>query len=133
MAFAGGWLASQVIKIFTEWVSLGKISGKEVFALLVKSRSGGMPSGHAASFGALTTFLGLLLGFNSGVFVLAVGMFFIVAFDAVNVRRSVGEMGGVMAKEGKIKRVVKGHTLLEVMAGMVLGVIVGMVVFVLMS
>ena len=129
VAFVVGWFISQVTKIFTEWIKLGKIGGKEVFALLVKSRSGGMPSGHTASFVALSTYLGLYEGFKSGIFVLAVGVAIIVIYDAVNVRRSVGEIGGVMKKEGKLKRVTEGHNIPEVVVGGSLGVVVGIVVW----
>jgi len=129
VAFVVGWLISQVTKIFTEWIQLGKISGKEVFALLVKSRSGGMPSGHTASFVALSTYLGLFEGFNSGIFALAAGVAVIVVYDALNVRRSVGEIGHVMKREGKLKRVVEGHSMPEVVVGGLLGAIVGIVVW----
>ena len=129
IAFVAGWFISQVIKIFTEWARMGKMNKKEVFALLVKSRSGGMPSGHSASFVALTTYLGMFEGFGSGVFALAVCMTMIVIYDALNVRRSVGEMGKVMKKERKIKRVVMGHSVPEVIVGGLLGIVVGMGVF----
>ena len=129
IAFAVGWLMSQIIKVFTEWAGAGKMSGREIFALLVKSRSGGMPSGHTASFLALATYLGLWQGLNSAVFALAVGVAVIVTYDAVNVRWSVGEIGRVMKREGKIKRVVAGHKMLEVIAGGILGIAVGLGVY----
>ena len=131
IAFFIGWFLSQTIKIFVEWAKLGKVSAKEVFALLVKARSGGMPSGHTASFGALITFLGLWQGFNSAIFALGLGVFAIVVYDALNVRRSVGEIGKVMKKEGKLKKAVEGHTVLEVIAGGLIGIAVGLSVFLL--
>jgi hypothetical protein len=132
-AFLVGWFVSQTIKIFTEWASRGKISGKEAFALLVKSRSGGMPSGHTASFVALTTYIGCSQGFGSMIFALSACVVMIVVYDAVNVRRSVGEIGQELKKEGKIDRVVRGHTMIEVIVGGVVGALIGWGVWMVLS
>jgi len=118
-------MVSQLIKIFVEWKGAGKLDGKDVLALSMKSRSGGMPSGHTASFVALAMYLGFFEGFDSGIFALAVGVTVIVVYDALNVRRSVGEIGQVMEKAGKVKRVVKGHSVPEIIAGALVGVAVG--------
>ena len=133
IAFLTGWLVSQLIKVFTEWIQLGKISGREIFDLLVKSRSGGMPSGHASSFVALTTYIGFSQGWNSSVFALAVGVAIIVIYDAINVRRSVGEIGMVLKKEKKLNRVVEGHTVSQVVMGGLLGVLMGWTVFLVVA
>ena len=92
VAFVTGFLVAQVSKFIIGRVSKNKRelkNFKEVVQDLV--RSGGMPSGHSASFVALTTFLGLGEGFDSAIFALAVGITIIIIYDAVNVRYAVGE------------------------------------------
>lgn len=99
--------------------------------------SGGMPSSHAATSIAVWTVVLLVDGPESAVFGLATLIVLIVCYDAVKVRRSVGEQGEALQrliKEGKsdvtLPRAAKGHTPLEVFAGAILGVIVGYVVFI---
>ena len=139
VAFTLGWMVAQVGKPLVALVQKrGKMSGKELFHQLTKS--GGMPSGHTASFVALTMFLGLKDGFDSSIFVLAVGMALIVIYDAVNVRMAVGEQGKKLndlaveqGHKGKKLRVVEGHTVPQVIVGGVLGVLVGWITFVLVG
>ncbi len=96
-----------------------------------------MPSAHSATVVAVTTIIGLEEGFSSAIFGLAVTFAGVVMYDAVMVRRSVGEQGASiqqLIKESKSKvklpRAAKGHTPLEVLVGSVLGVIIGVVVFI---
>ena len=96
-------------------------------------KSGGMPSGHTASFTAVTMIIGYISGFNSIIFALAVCNTLIIVYDATNVRYSVGEHGKILNKlinernkeEGsKLKklRVVEGHTVAEAAMGFLLGI-----------
>jgi acid phosphatase family membrane protein YuiD len=85
---------------------------------------------------ALTTLIALIDGVGSGLFGLAFLFAAIVMYDAVMVRRSSGEQGLAiqeLIKLGKSKialpRSAKGHTPTEVLAGLVLGIIIGLVVF----
>jgi len=96
-----------------------------------------MPSSHAATSIAVWTVVLLTDGPKSAVFGLATLIVLIVCYDAVKVRRSVGEQGEALQsliKEVKsdvsLPRAAKGHTPLEIFAGAVLGVIVGYVVFI---
>jgi len=98
--------------------------------------SGGMPSAHTAVLSSVAMVIGLVDGFNSGLFALAIVILAIVMHDAVRVRRSSGEQGlaiSQMIKEQKssIKtpRIFKGHTPLEVVFGLILGIVVGLIVF----
>ena len=104
-------------------------------------KSGGMPSGHTASFSAVTGTIGFLSGFNSTVFALAVCMTSILIYDATNVRHSVGEHGEIINQlidEKNLKlneaekiahlRVVEGHTVPEVVAGLILGILISIVI-----
>ena len=131
VSFLAGWLLSHIIKTI---LRAGRDGWRQARASILDS--GGMPSGHSASFAALTTYIGLAEGWNSTIFGLAVGVTIIVLYDAMNVRRAVGELGETMQQitkrvDAKIKapKVVRGHRLMEVLLGTILGVIVGFAVF----
>ncbi|MBQ6605859.1 divergent PAP2 family protein [Candidatus Saccharibacteria bacterium] len=138
VAFVTGFLVAQVSKFIIGRVSKNKRelkNFKEVVQDLV--RSGGMPSGHSASFVALTTFLGLGEGFDSAIFALAVGITIIIIYDAVNVRYAVGEHGKLLNEiaksdgnaKTKPQKLVEGHTVLEVIVGGLVGALIGVAVF----
>ena len=133
IAFVMGWLLAQILKLLGA-MTRKKDRMKPKEALRKFTRSGGMPSGHAMSFGGLVTYLGCWQGFDSAVFVLGVGIFLIVAYDAMNVRYAVGEiskeLNGLTGKKMKVR---EGHTLAQVIVGTLLGVAVGVSVFVLLS
>ncbi len=131
IAFILGFIVAQLSKLVTALVrQKGKLSKDEALAWLV--RSGGMPSGHAASFVAATTMIGFLKGFDSAIFALAVCTTIIIMYDAMNVRYAVGEQGKVLNKfilsKKKKLRVVEGHTMPEVLVGIIIGVVCGLVV-----
>jgi len=97
--------------------------------------SGSMPSAHSATVVAVLYVIGLREGVDSAIFGLAALFSAVVMYDAVMVRRSSGEQGVAilaMLKESKSTiqkpRVARGHTPLEVLAGALVGVIVGIVV-----
>ena len=107
---------------------------KEVLSWLVKS--GGMPSGHSASFGAATTYIGFHEGFNSIIFALALCTMIVIVYDAVNVRYATGEQGKKINKiiekqkiDEKSVKVIEGHTKIEVLVGILLGILIGVAVF----
>lgn len=98
--------------------------------------SGNMPSAHGASVMAVVTVIALRDGIDSGLFGLAVLFAAIVMYDAIMVRRSSGEQGIALQqliKEQKsdipMPRAAKGHTPVEVAVGALLGIIIGVVVF----
>lgn len=132
LAFLVAFLIAQLWKTVEGMVSrrgaTKKMTLKEMIGYF--ARSGGMPSGHAASFTALTWYLGLSVGFASQIFALAVATWAIILYDATHVRYAVGEQGKalneVLSKEGKSELpVVEGHTLGQVAAGVVIGLLVG--------
>lgn len=99
--------------------------------------SGNMPSAHTATVVSMATVVGLVNGFDSAVFGIAAMVAGVVMYDAVMVRRSVGEQG--LAIQSVIKltksavdlpRAAKGHTPVEVLVGAFLGVVIGLVVFI---
>jgi len=98
--------------------------------------SGNMPSAHGASVVAMVTVIALRDGVHSGLFGLAALFASIVMYDAIMVRRSSGEQGAALQQLIKeqnstipLPRAAKGHTPVEVAVGALLGIIIGVVVF----
>ncbi len=99
--------------------------------------SGNMPSAHTSTVVSMATVVGLINGFDGALFGIAVMVAGVVMYDAVMVRRSVGEQGEAVQRLIKLTkssvalpRAAKGHTPVEVLVGAVLGVIIGLVVFI---
>ena len=99
--------------------------------------SGNMPSAHSATSMALVTVVGITDGVQSAIFGVATLAALIAMYDAMMVRRSVGEQGMAiheMIKAAKLTvilpRSAKGHTPMEVAAGAIVGVAVGFVVYI---
>lgn len=123
------WLVAQTLKVLR-----GVIKEKR-FDFRWFIGTGGMPSSHAAGAAALASSIGLNYGFNSVVFALAVTFAIVVMFDAQGVRRATGKQAQILNKvmediywQGKIKedrlRELIGHTPIEVLVGMLLGIII---------
>lgn len=126
-----GWLVAQGAKYL-----IIAIRDKNFRAFRHLYLSGNMPSAHSATVVAVTTVIGLIEGVNSAVFGLAGIFAAVVMYDAIMVRRSVGEQGLAIqelikvAKHGVVlPRAAKGHTPLEVLAGTLIGLLIGMIVF----
>ena len=136
IAFTVAWLIAQVSKTILGLVS-GHKAGKVTnlaSAIGYFSRSGGMPSGHTASFTALCIYLGCEFGFMSGIFALVLATWSIIVYDAIHVRYAVGVQGkvlnGLLKEQGKQELpIVEGHTLPQVIVGGVIGVAVGLLIF----
>ena len=99
--------------------------------------SGNMPSAHSATVTSVATVVAMRDGMDSAVFGLAVLIAGVVMYDAMMVRRSVGEQGSSIQeiiKKGRfnvrLPRAAKGHTPLEVLVGAIVGIIVGSVVYI---
>lgn len=126
------WLIAQGLKPPMEYLR----SGKWKWHMLLSA--GGMPSSHSALLVGATHGIGLFIGFDSPIFALAVAVTMIVVYDAAGVRRQAGmhaERINVLFDEllsGHIwdtneLREVLGHTPLEVVGGVLLGVVVATV------
>jgi len=100
--------------------------------------TGGMPSSHSSTVAALTTTCGILYGVGSPYFAMCLVFGSIVIHDATGVRRAAGEHAVILnnlvaelshlLEEGKNEKALKtllGHTYPQVLAGTVLGVLVG--------
>ena len=85
---------------------------------------GGMPSRHAALVSSLTLSIGLVEGFTSSLFFVALFLSLIVIRDAMGVRHNVdlvvSKLNTLIKKKEKLT-VVSGHTPAQVFFGIVLG------------
>ena len=131
IAIVVAWVIANTIKFIVR-----KIKGVKQDVEIVLFSSGGMPSAHTATSVALLTIVGLKDGVESAIFGVALLFCLIVMYDATEVRRSCGEQGRAIhaiIKEMKINikkpLVAMGHTPLEVLVGAVLGLAIGMIVF----
>lgn len=124
-----GWFFAHVAK-FT--IQLVKSKGKKVDPAIF-FESGGMPSSHSSVMVATLVVIGAREGIDSAIFGLAVAVTAVIIYDAINVRRSVGEQGEVLGHlVGKLNAdkpffTARGHTVTEVFAGSLLGLVVGLV------
>ena len=132
IAFVCGFIVAQMFKFVIGFCTGENNKNIKDFRTFVTYlvRSGGMPSGHSASFIAATTCIGLSEGFSSVLFAISVCMTAIILYDAVNVRYVVGEQGKILNKMiPKPISIAEGHTILEVFCGGLLGILIGLFVF----
>ena len=122
------WFIAQTAKLVGNFVETKKVDPALFLAL------GGMPSSHSASVSAVATSVGLRVGFDSPIFAVALAFALIVMIDAQSVRRAAGEQARLvnqivaeLFKEHKLSQEklaeLLGHTLMEVMLGMLMGVL----------
>lgn len=129
-----GWLTAQTIKMIIMLVKKRKMD----FSILVST--GNMPSAHSAMVSALATMIGLLEGFYSPIFAIAFIFASIVMFDAQSVRKATGEQAKILNQiinelfvEHKLSETrlaeLLGHTRLEVIFGMLTGIIIALIFY----
>ena len=139
-AAVASFLVAIVIKVVALLIRTRHWCWRDVVAVI---RSGGMPSSHAATVAGLGISVGVVDGFGSPGFAMAVVLAAVVMTDATQVRRAVGEQGESLRlliqredgpeapeaapKSGAPYRAM-GHTPLEVLVGAALGVVVGLAV-----
>ena len=128
------WAITQTIKVF-----LGVIREKR-FDFRWFIGTGGMPSSHAATVSALSTAVGLYVGFDSVLFALSVVFSTIVIMDAQGVRRATGKQAEILnkmlddiywkkhTKEDRLKELL-GHTPIEVLVGIACGITFALVLW----
>lgn len=137
-----GWFAAQFIKTLINWAINKKFDPERIFGC------GGMPSSHSATVSSLATAVGITCGFGGYEFAIAVTFAIVVVYDALNVRLETGKQSvvinqlftkeqirdilsgtprGKRTKQPTLKEYV-GHTPLQVLAGMVIGVMVACLV-----
>ena len=125
------WMLAQFVKMASRFA----VSRQLDFRVFVST--GGMPSAHTAMVSALATSVGLMEGFDTPVFALAVAFAAVVMFDAQSVRRAAGQQARLLNQivdelfkehhlsEQKLAELL-GHTRLEVFVGMITGILVAL-------
>ena len=131
MITLSAWFVAQALKVVT-----GTIREKR-FNFRWFIGSGGMPSSHAAGATALATSCGILYGLDSAIFGVATVFALTTMFDAQGVRRAAGQQATIlnqilddMYSKGTIEEVklreLLGHTPIQVFAGGLLGIMMGL-------
>lgn len=123
------WALAQLIKIPLDYLRTRRWNWALLFT------TGGMPSSHSSLMTATAHAIGLYEGFASPLFAMAVAITMVVVYDAANVRRQAGihaQRINVIFDEllrghpinEKDLREVLGHTPLEVIGGILLGLVI---------
>ena len=125
------WAAAQVLKTVIHFIVYKKF---DIFRLF---GDGGMPSGHSATVTSIAVAAGLVYGTGSFPFAISAILAIIVCHDAMGVRWETGKQAVVInelikvfndlasqdiSQDVKLKEFV-GHTPLQVIAGMTIGII----------
>ena len=121
---------AQVIKIATKYVRTGHLDWR------MMAKTGGMPSSHSCCTTGMAVSVGLIEGFNSVSFAIALSLALIVMYDAAGVRRTVGLQAKVLNQimvelfsehprlsSERIKEFL-GHSPVEVLVGAALGTLI---------
>ena len=139
-----GWFCAQVAKVLLTLIFTRKFKAERLWG------AGGMPSAHSAMVCALTIAIARFDGIHSASFALAVMFAFVTMYDAMGVRREAGLHAKLLNKylnqikqknadkdgdgihdeevdEIELKKFIS-HTQLEVLGGVLLGILVGILV-----
>lgn len=123
-----GWAAAQGIKIILTLITDRKFDASRIMG------TGGMPSSHSSFTMALSFSIGKYHGFDSPLFAIALIFSFVTMYDAQGIRRAAGKHAEIlnnlilehkMPDVGELKELL-GHTPLEVAAGAMLGLAIGL-------
>lgn len=132
VAFIVSNLIAQFIKIATVAIK------KRTFKWTILFATGGMPSSHSSTVVSMATSVGLIDGFNSTTYAIALCFATVVMFDAAGLRRNASKQAMVLnrmikqllspdSEAGKVKlKEFLGHTPTEVLVGALLGVAVSL-------
>nr|CAD79703.2 H0302E05.6 [Oryza sativa] len=124
---------AQSSKFFTTWFKEKRWDARQLIA------SGGMPSSHSATVTALAVAIGIQEGYRSATFATSVIIACVVMHDAFGVRLHAGKQAEVLNQivyelpeehplsETKPLREILGHTVPQVVAGCILGILIAVV------
>lgn len=126
---------AQLIKVITVLVTEKRFAWDRI------ASTGGMPSSHSAGVSALAVTIGFMEGWDSPAFAISTVLALIVMYDATGVRRAAGlhaeylnvivkELSHIFKQDGQEQRALKtllGHTYLQVVAGLIQGVVVALI------
>lgn len=121
-----GWTIAQTVKVPLEYLRTKRWNWVLLF------RTGGMPSSHTALVAGVAHGIGLRDGFDSTVYAIAATLAIVVIYDATGIRRQAGKHATLinamiqdLASGHPLKqemlRDVLGHTPLEALGGLLLG------------
>ncbi|MCI5678819.1 divergent PAP2 family protein [Anaerotignum sp.] len=122
------WAAAQGIKIILTLIVDKKFDASRIVG------TGGMPSSHSSFTMALSFSIGKYYGFDSPLFAIALIFSFVTMYDAQGIRRAAGKQAEILnmlilehkiPDVGELKELL-GHTPLEVAAGALLGIVIGL-------
>jgi acid phosphatase family membrane protein YuiD len=128
------WLLAQSLKVPLYYMQHRRFN----WALLVSA--GGMPSSHSSLVTSTALAIGLYEGFDTSLFALAIAVAMIVIYDATGIRRQAGMHAhsinllveelfqGKPIDNQQLKEVL-GHTPMEALGGIVLGVLIALLVW----
>jgi len=136
-----GWFVAQTTKVIISIITTKKFDAERL------NGAGGMPSSHSCMVTALTVSIAMMEGADSAVFALAVVFTFITLYDAMGVRWQAGLHARLLNKymktligggkdidgdgEADVPKDLKeylGHKPLEVLVGVMLGILIAMIV-----
>ena len=135
----GSWFVAQILKVLINAAINKKLDLERLFG------DGGMPSGHSATVSSLATIAFLMCGAGSFEFAVTGILAVIVCHDAMGVRLETGKQAQAINEiiktfniltekslpETKLKEFV-GHTPIQVLAGITIGIINATVMYYLM-
>ena len=128
------WAIAQTIKVPVDYLQHGRWNWEILLS------PGGMPSSHAALVTATAHAIGLFGGFDTPLFALAMVVAIVVVYDATGIRRQAGLQAALInamirdlasghpLKSEKLREVL-GHTPLEVIGGVVWGILISTLVW----
>jgi acid phosphatase family membrane protein YuiD len=131
-AAVAGWFGAQLIKMLLSLVTTRKLD------LSYMVSSGGMPSAHSALVTSMATAVARVVGLGSPLFAVSAVFASIVMYDAAGVRLAVSMQARVInhmiddffhergLKPKRLRELI-GHTPREVLAGAVLGILIGLI------
>ena len=125
------WGIAQVSKVIIDSVLSRRLNVRRL------ATAGGMPSSHTTLVVCLTTVIGRLQGIQAPLFALALIFSLVVMYDATGVRRAAGQQAMILnrllddlfiAHQGirpeRLREFI-GHTPIQVVAGALLGFVIG--------
>jgi acid phosphatase family membrane protein YuiD len=135
IAAFSAWIIGQFLKFPLEYLLNKRWDWGIIFG------SGGLPSSHSALVTAVALSIGFQEGFGTSLFALAVSIALVVIYDAAGVRRQAGihaaRINELMKNffesrqfpDEDLKEML-GHTPFEVIAGVLLGILISLTLYV---
>lgn len=126
------WFFIQLFKVIYDLVTTKKFNFKRILG------AGGMPSSHSAIVTSLATLVGKYQGVDTPIFAVSLILAAVVMYDACGIRRAAGKQAALLNKiiatpgltglqvSEKLVEVL-GHTPFQVLVGVLIGVIAGLI------